>query len=91
MRAAVDGMVADTPASARRRPSPTCDRQRLAALGYVGTQTGAAIERDADRLPDPKDKIDVLRLYRAAVRLSAAGQYAEAASGSARCSNRIRR
>jgi arylsulfatase A-like enzyme/uncharacterized membrane protein YozB (DUF420 family)/Tfp pilus assembly protein PilF len=51
------------------------DRQKLAALGYVGTQTGALVEADADKLPDPKDRIDILKKYRRASDLAGARQF----------------
>ena len=54
------------------------DRQKLAALGYVGTQTGATLETDADKLPDPKDRVDVLRKYKQATDLAGARRYPEA-------------
>lgn len=79
MRSALDAVAADRRVTAPSSVSDA-DRQKLAALGYVGTQTGTAIEREADRLADPKDKVSVLRLYRAAVRLAGAGQHAEAAA-----------
>jgi choline-sulfatase len=54
------------------------DRERLAALGYVGTQTGTLTETDADRLPDPKDRIETLKKYRRATDLAGTGQLDEA-------------
>jgi arylsulfatase A-like enzyme/thioredoxin-like negative regulator of GroEL len=42
------------------------DRQRLAALGYVGTQSAAATGRSGQRA-DPKDKAPLLRTYRQAI------------------------
>lgn len=42
------------------------DRQRLAALGYVGTQSAAAT-RNSGRRADPKDKASLLRTYRQAI------------------------
>ena len=78
MRSALDAMIADARVAAPTAVSAE-DRQKLAALGYVGTQTGSALELAGDRLPDPKDKIQVLDLYRRGTRLSSAGKYAEAA------------
>ena len=56
------------------------DRQKLAALGYVGTQTGASLRVPGDELPDPKDKIDLLRKYKRATDLAGQRQFAEAAA-----------
>ena len=52
------------------------DRQRLAALGYVGTQSSAAISR-TDARPDPKDKAPLLRSYRLAVEAIGDGRLEE--------------
>ena len=79
MRGALDGMIADTSVAAPSAVSDD-DRQKLAALGYVGTQSGAALQLPGDQLPDPKDKIDVLRMYRRAVRLAGERRHAEAAT-----------
>jgi arylsulfatase A-like enzyme/predicted Zn-dependent protease len=78
MRSALDGMIARAGVTA---PSPVSDddRQKLAALGYVGTQSASALQLTGDTLPDPKDKVEVLRIYRRAGRLAGAKQYAEAA------------
>lgn len=78
MRGALDKMIANRSVSAPSAVSPA-DREKLAALGYVGTQAGAALERPADQLPDPKQKVHVLKMYRDAGRLAAAKQYDEAA------------
>ncbi|MEX1129075.1 MAG: sulfatase-like hydrolase/transferase [Vicinamibacterales bacterium] len=77
MRSALDGMIADTRVAAPSAVSDE-DRQKLAALGYVGTQSGAALQLPGDQLPDPKDKIDVLQMYRRAVRLAGERKHAEA-------------
>jgi arylsulfatase A-like enzyme/Flp pilus assembly protein TadD len=42
------------------------DRERLAALGYIGASS-APRDGEAASLPDPKDKADVLRKYREAI------------------------
>jgi tetratricopeptide (TPR) repeat protein len=42
------------------------DRARLAALGYVGSEA-PRLTAPGETLPDPKDKVDVLVLYREAV------------------------
>ena len=78
MRGALDGMIASVSVAA---PSAVTadDRARLAALGYVGTQTGSALKLPGDQLPDPKDKVKILQLYRDAGQLAAAGRMDEAA------------
>ena len=53
------------------------DRERLAALGYVGTQTRAR-PGAATTLANPKDKIEVLRRYQRAMSLTTGGQWADA-------------
>jgi arylsulfatase A-like enzyme len=56
-----------------RRPidSPSAvsaeDRRKLAALGYVGSQSVAPVTSANGTLPDPKDKIGVLTAYRQAI------------------------
>jgi arylsulfatase A-like enzyme/Tfp pilus assembly protein PilF len=45
------------------------DRQRLAALGYVGTHAPSAAAASGEPLPDPKDKASILARYRRAVDL----------------------
>jgi arylsulfatase A-like enzyme/Tfp pilus assembly protein PilF len=78
MRGALDGMIAAAGVTVPSAVSEA-DRQKLAALGYVGTQSAASLQLPGDRLPDPKDKVQVLQMYRRAARLAAARQYAEAA------------
>lgn len=79
MRSVLDGIIANAGVTAPATVSEE-DRQKLAALGYVGTQSGAALQLPADQLPDPKEKIDTLRNYRRAVRLGGEQKYAEAAA-----------
>ena len=69
MRSALDAMIANAGVTAPSAVS-AADREKLAALGYVGTQSASALELPGDQLPDPKDKVDVLRAYRRAVRLA---------------------
>ncbi|HXG54584.1 MAG TPA: sulfatase-like hydrolase/transferase [Vicinamibacterales bacterium] len=78
MRTALEGMTTTTAAA----PSAVSDedRRKLAALGYVGTQTGSAVQQPDDKLPDPKDKIHVLQAYRRATQLLATRKFAEAAA-----------
>jgi tetratricopeptide (TPR) repeat protein len=78
MRSALDGIIARAGVTAPSAVSDV-DRQKLAALGYVGTQSTVALQLAGDTLPDPKDKVEVLRTYRRAGRLAGARQYAEAA------------
>ncbi|GMV22498.1 MAG: hypothetical protein AMXMBFR57_24470 [Acidimicrobiia bacterium] len=54
------------------------DRQRLAALGYVGTQSSTT-PAAGSTLPDPKDKAAVLQQYRAAVDALSAQRFDEGA------------
>ncbi len=77
MRAALDGMIAGSNIAAPTAVSAE-DRQKLAALGYVGTQSGAALQLPGDSLPDPKDRIGILQKYKRATELARARQYAEA-------------
>ena len=65
LRSALDALVAGRDLD---RPSAVSDedRQRLAALGYVGTQSSSASRQGAARA-DPKDKAPLLRMYRQAV------------------------
>jgi len=68
MRSGLDALVAgreiDAPAAVSAE-----DRERLAALGYVGTQFSAEGNRPGASLPDPKDMAPVLKKYREAVTL----------------------
>ena len=79
MRAALDGMIAGAGVTAPSAVSDE-DRQKLAALGYVGTQSGSALQLPGDQLPDPKDKVETLQAYRRAVRLAGEQQHGEAAA-----------
>jgi arylsulfatase A-like enzyme/thioredoxin-like negative regulator of GroEL len=67
------------------RPSAVsdADRQRLAALGYVGSST-AATTKSGETRPDPKDKAPLLRTYRQAVERLGDGRTAEGAEMLAR-------
>jgi arylsulfatase A-like enzyme/lipopolysaccharide biosynthesis regulator YciM len=79
MRRVLDDLKRDAAVSAPSAVSAE-DRQKLAALGYVGTQTGTLVETDADKLPDPKDRIEVLRKYRRATDLAGVRQFDDAIS-----------
>lgn len=78
MRAALDRLLAGVTVAAPAAVS-AADRERLAALGYVGTQTGASITQSGDALPDPKDKIEVLSTYHRATTLAGEGRWQDAA------------
>jgi choline-sulfatase len=73
MRGALERLIASTVVAAPATVSAE-DRERLAALGYVGTQTGSNLKLAGDQLPDPKDKIKILQLYREAGQLAGSGQ-----------------
>ena len=79
MRGALDGMISSATVAAPAAVS-AADRERLAALGYVGTQTGSSLKLAGDQLPDPKDKIRILQLYRDAGQLASKGRMDDAAS-----------
>lgn len=79
MRRMLEKLMADARIQAPSAVSEQ-DRQRLAALGYVGTQTGASLGVPGEELPDPKDKIDVLKKYKQATDLAGERQFAEAAA-----------
>lgn len=55
------------------------DRQRLAALGYVGT--GGPVAASSTDLPDPKDKAHILRQYRDATDALSAMRFDDGARG----------
>lgn len=78
MRTALDGLMAGATVTAPSAVS-AADRQRLAALGYVGSQTTSATTGSGSALADPKDKIDVLRRYHRATALAGEGRWPEAA------------
>ena len=79
MRRALDAIIANAPVSA---PSAVtaADREKLAALGYVGTQSGASLTLPSDTLPDPKDKVGVLAKYKRATEVAGERRFAEAAA-----------
>ena len=65
LRSGLDALVAGKPIEAPGAVSAQ-DRERLAALGYVGSQAVAPVGSGSS-LPDPKDKVDVLTRYREAI------------------------
>jgi len=79
LRTALASLVANRTIDAPSAVSDA-DRQRLAALGYVGTQTTAPAS-STNALPDPKDKAHVLQMYREAVDHLSALRFVEGADG----------
>jgi tetratricopeptide (TPR) repeat protein len=79
MRGALDGLIAGTTVSAPSAVS-AADRQRLAALGYVGSQSTSRPDDPSAQRADPKDKIEVLRRYQRASSLASEGKWLEASA-----------
>ena len=77
MRAALDDLVTGNPIAAPSAASDE-DRARLEALGYVGLRAEVSSDVAGEMLPDPKDKIGVLRTYRQAVNLVGQREFPEA-------------
>ena len=77
MRSALESLIASTAIAAPSAVSDD-DRQRLAALGYVGSGSTDSLSLPGDRLPDPKDKVHVLEKYRRASDLAGGLKYADA-------------
>ncbi len=77
MRSGLAALTADRALDAPAAVSDA-DRERLAALGYVGTQRDAGTPA-GDVLPDPKDKAHILQLYRRAVDHLSALRFTEGA------------
>jgi choline-sulfatase len=77
MRTALETLIANTSIGA---PSAVTDedRQRLAALGYVGGGSNTSLSLPGDSLADPKDKVHVLEKYRQATELAGELRFAEA-------------
>ena len=78
MRSAIDRLIAGVRITAPGDVDADA-RERLRALGYVGTSPLAAGAAAAD-LPDPKEKVRVLERYRGAIALVGRGQFEEALS-----------
>jgi arylsulfatase A-like enzyme/Flp pilus assembly protein TadD len=66
MRAGLDRLTAGRALNAPAAVSAE-DRERLAALGYIGSSGGSPLTTPASTLPDPKDKVATLQAYRDAV------------------------
>jgi choline-sulfatase len=69
MRGALDRLIAHAVIEAPGAVSDE-DRQRLAALGYVGAGSSGPLSRPADARADPKDKVQILERYRRAADLA---------------------
>ena len=76
LRSALDALVAGQNIDAPTAVSDD-DRQRLAALGYIGTQSSSAAGGRGTIRADPKDKAPLLRTYRQAVVLLGEGRLGE--------------
>jgi arylsulfatase A-like enzyme/tetratricopeptide (TPR) repeat protein len=77
MRAALEGLIRNASIEAPSQVTEE-DKQRLAALGYVGGGSSVALALPGDSLPDPKDKVKILERYRHAADLAGARKYDEA-------------
>ena len=78
LRSALDALVAGRDIDAPSTVSDE-DRQRLAALGYVGTQSSTSAAAAGAARADPKDKAPLLRTYRQAVERIGEGKLDEGA------------
>lgn len=79
MRTGLDGLVAGRGLDAPSAVSAE-DRERLAALGYIGSATSLS-SGNRSNAPDPKDKREILRLYRKAVNALGEGRLVEGVTG----------
>jgi tetratricopeptide (TPR) repeat protein len=79
MRSGLDALVAGRAIDAPSAVSAQ-DRERLAALGYVGTASQLPASQAGATLPDPKDKAPILQAYRAAVDAVGQGQLVQGAT-----------
>jgi arylsulfatase A-like enzyme/Flp pilus assembly protein TadD len=77
MRSAIDAMIAGSSIAAPSAVSGE-DKQRLAALGYVGGGSATPLSLPGDSLPDPKDKVKLLEKYRRAADLAGQLKFEEA-------------
>src|SRR5207249_4062865 len=78
MRNALERLTAGAPIDAPGTVSAEA-RERLRALGYVGSAPPAA-SSSATEWPDPKDNVQVLERYRAAIALVRQGRFDAALS-----------
>jgi arylsulfatase A-like enzyme len=77
MRQALERLMAGASIDAPAQVSPEA-REQLKALGYVGTQAAIGPKTSGDSLPDPKDKVHVLELYRQGLDMVRANRLADA-------------
>jgi arylsulfatase A-like enzyme/predicted Zn-dependent protease len=77
MRSAIDALLANASITAPAAVTDE-DRQRLAALGYVGAGSSTSLSLPGDSLADPKDKVAVLEKYRHATELAGQLRFTEA-------------
>jgi choline-sulfatase len=77
MRQALDRLMAGTTVAAPAEVSAEA-RERLKALGYIGTSAPVDGTTGFGVLPDPKDKIGVLEQYRSGLALVRSGRTREA-------------
>ena len=77
MRGGLEGLIAgrslDAPGSVSSE-----DRQRLAALGYIGS-SNVSVETSGMTLPDPKDRSEILRAFTKSAKAIGDMQFVEAA------------
>jgi tetratricopeptide (TPR) repeat protein len=77
MRTAIDRLIANAAIAAPSAVSDE-DKQKLAALGYVGGGSEGSLSLPGDSLPDPKDKVHLLEKYRRAADLAGQRRFEEA-------------
>ena len=77
MRTALEGLIKNASIDAPGAVSDE-DKQRLAALGYVGGGSSEGLSLPGDSLPDPKDKVKILERYRRAADLAGQLKFDEA-------------
>jgi len=74
LRSGLEALIANRNVDAPSAVSAE-DRERLAALGYIGTHAPMPVTTRGETLPDPKDKAGILVTYREAVDLISARQF----------------
>jgi arylsulfatase A-like enzyme/Flp pilus assembly protein TadD len=77
MRSAIGRLIANASIAAPTAVSDE-DRQKLAALGYIGGGADASLALAGDSLPAPTDKVHVLEKYRRAADLAGQRKFEEA-------------
>jgi tetratricopeptide (TPR) repeat protein len=80
--AALRGQLRDFHSTATPRHDTSAltsdDRERIEALGYVGSYVPPPAESSGTDIADPKDKHDIVERYRAALDLAASGEWDQA-------------